>query len=58
MWFADIVLDFPWFVATRGKLGQPRARASHNVFDPDIKTEILLYGDDEGIRHLRVIDSR
>jgi hypothetical protein len=55
MWFADVVLDLPWFVASKGKIGQSRARALQNVYDPDLKTEILLYGDDEAIRHLRVM---
>ena len=55
MWFADVILDLPWFVASRGKIGEPRAGALQNVYDPDLETEILLYGDDEAIRHLRVM---
>ena len=45
----------PWFIASRGKIGESRARALQKVYDPDLKTEILLYGDDEAIRHLRVL---
>ncbi len=55
MWFADVVADLSWFLASRGKLGVPRARATQDVFDPDLKIELLLYGDDEAIRHLRVM---
>lgn len=55
MWFADVIVDLPWFVASRGKIGNPRARALQDVYDPDLKTEFLLYGDDEAIRHLRVM---
>jgi hypothetical protein len=54
-WFVDVVVDLPWFIARRGKIGQPRARAQQNVYEPDLKTELLLYGDDEAIRHLRVM---
>jgi hypothetical protein len=38
-----------------GKIGAPRARALQEVYEPNLKTEILLYGDDEAIRHLRVM---
>jgi hypothetical protein len=54
MWFADVVVDLLWFVASRGKLAEPRGRALQDVYDPDLKTELLLYGDDGAIRHLRV----
>lgn len=55
MWFVDIVVDTDWFSASKGHLGSPRARASQDTFDPDVKTEVLLYGDDETIRHVRVM---
>jgi hypothetical protein len=55
MWFADIVLDLAWFADRRGKLGDCRSRASQKVAEPELETEILLYGDDYIIRHLRVL---
>ena len=55
MWFADIVLDLPWFVASRGKLGEVKARASQMVETPLLNTDILLYGDADRILHLRVM---
>jgi hypothetical protein len=55
MWFVDVVVDLPWFVETKGKLGEPRARASQNVPCTDIQNEFLIYGNDHAIRHLRVM---
>ncbi len=56
MWFADVVVDFVWFVESRGNLGEPRARATQYVVEPaGLRTEVLLYGDDEAIRHMRVM---
>ena len=55
MWFADVVVDLPWFFSKEGKLGDPMGRTTAEVKDPDLTIEILLYGDDEAIRHLRVM---
>jgi hypothetical protein len=55
VWFADVVLDLPWFIAREGRLGEYAARSSQDARDPDPKLEFVLYGDDEAIRHLRVM---
>ena len=55
MWFVDVVVDLPWFVEKKGKLGEPRARASQAIPDVNIQNEFLLYGDDDAIRHLRIL---
>src|SRR3981189_3739771 len=55
MWFADVILDLPWFAARQGKLGDYAACSSQEAKDPDPKTEFVLYGDGEAIRHLRVM---
>jgi hypothetical protein len=55
MWFADVILDLPWFVARQGKLGDYAACTSQDAKDPDPQIEIVLYGDEEAIRHLRVM---
>jgi hypothetical protein len=55
LWFADIVVDLPWFIGREGKLGEPRARASEPLTDQHVRTEVALYGDDEAIRHVRII---
>jgi hypothetical protein len=56
MWFADVVLDLQWFIASEGKLGEPKGRTTTPVSDPEALTvEILLYGDDEAIKHLRLM---
>lgn len=55
MWLVDIVVDLPWFVSRRGKLGDPRARSLQSVPGTDVENEFLIYGDDNAIRHLRVM---
>ena len=61
MWFVDIVVDLPWFAATKGKLGLPKSRATQSIPDHDMTNTFLLYGDHLVIRHLRILlhtDSR
>jgi hypothetical protein len=48
-------VDLPWFLACQGRLGEPRARAKQSVQDPDLETEIILYGNEEAIHHLRIM---
>jgi hypothetical protein len=55
MWFVDLILDIPWYVVADGDLGAPKSRALQRVSDPDLQIELLLYGDEEAIRHLRVL---
>jgi hypothetical protein len=55
MWFVDVVVDLPWFVKKKGKLGKPQSRARQPIPNTDIENEFLLYGDEHAIRHLRVM---
>ncbi len=55
IWFVDVVVDLPWFVEKRGKLGEPKSRARQPIPNTDTENEFLLYGDEHGIRHLRVM---
>jgi hypothetical protein len=55
MWFVDVVVDLPWFVEKKGKLGEPKSRARQPIPGTDIVNEFLLYGDEHAIRHLRVM---
>jgi hypothetical protein len=55
MWFVDVVVDLPWFVEKKGKLGKPRSRARQPIPGTDVENEFLLYGDEHAIRHLRVM---
>ena len=55
MWFVDVVVDLPWFVEKKGRLGKPRSRARQPIPGTDIENEFLLYGDEHAIRHLRVM---
>jgi hypothetical protein len=52
MWFVDVVVDLPWFVEKKGKLGKPKARARQPIPNTDVENEFLLYGDEYAIRHL------
>ena len=55
MWFVDIVVDLPWFAERKGKLGKPRSRSTQAIPDSPVTNTFLLYGDDQDIRHLRVL---
>ena len=55
MWCVDIVVDLPWFVQSRGNLGEPKSRARQKIPKSDVENEFLLYGDEVAVRHLRVI---
>ena len=55
MWFVDVVVDLPWFVEKKGKLGKPKSRVRQPIPGTDIENEFLLYGDEHAIRHLRVM---
>ena len=55
MWLVDVVVDLPWFVETKGKLGDAKSRARQPIPNTDIENEFLLYGDEHAIRHLRVV---
>lgn len=55
MWYADIVLDLQWLATRSGNLGKVRGRALQAVFEPDLQTEVLLFGDEEAIRHMRIM---
>jgi hypothetical protein len=55
MWFVDVLVDLPWFVASKGKLGEPKSRARQSIPNTHMDNEFLLYGDAHAIRHLRVV---
>lgn len=55
MWVADIFVDWSWLLDHPALLGEPQGRATQKVFDPDLDAQFLLYGDDEQVRHLRIV---
>lgn len=55
VWFVDIIVDLPWFAASKGKLGKAQARATQSIPELDMDNTFLLYGDEMVIRHLRVL---
>jgi len=42
MWFVDVVVDLPWFVEKKGRLGKPRSRARQTIPGTDVENEFLL----------------
>jgi hypothetical protein len=56
MWFADIYCDAIWVRERNGLLGPPRSRlrGTHSQ-SLGIMTDFLFFGDDEAVRHIRVL---
>jgi hypothetical protein len=55
MWFADIFCNIAWFTERRGDLGRPRGRVALPTIGHKISVEMLVYGDDFNVCHLRVL---
>jgi hypothetical protein len=55
LWHVDIVVDLAWFSQRKGKLGDPKSRSRQPIPDRAFDNEFLLYGDDDAVRHLRVL---
>lgn len=56
MWFADIYCDFAWVSERQGILG-PRRFRLHGLKSKSlgIEIEFHFFGDEEHVRHLRVL---
>jgi hypothetical protein len=55
MWFADIIVDLEWFTKSQGQLGIPGGRSKLTTGNAELQADLLLYGDDTAIRHLRLM---
>lgn len=55
MWMADLHCDFDWVAERKGDLGDPRFVFGGRSRSLDITIEVLLYGDDQALRHVRVL---
>lgn len=53
MWFVDIILDRGWLRVHGRDLGVPLGRAERNWGEPAVRVETLLFGDQDGLRHVR-----
>src|SRR5262245_31510828 len=59
MWFVDVVVDLPWFVAKKGKLGEPKSRSRQLMHETGRRTEsngeaALAGGEAESQTHMRL----
>src|SRR3954465_9656176 len=56
MWFADFYCDSAWVASRQGVLGEKRcALKGGRSASLGIKVDTLLFGDDQKIRHVRVL---
>jgi hypothetical protein len=56
VWIADIHCDFHWVAARQGNLGDPRYTLTGGKSKSlDVAIELLFYGDDQALRHFRVL---
>jgi hypothetical protein len=56
MWIADLYCDLVWLAAQNSVLPEPRVRLPAAVSRVrDIPCEMLFYGDDIALRHIRVV---